>query len=34
VVVTAIGCPLVVAWYARRLKNKEAAAAPEVSHAV
>ncbi|MCU1568188.1 MAG: 2-keto-3-deoxygluconate permease [Pseudarthrobacter sp.] len=34
VVVTAIGCPLVVAWYAKRLKNKEAAASPEVSAAV
>jgi 2-keto-3-deoxygluconate permease len=34
VVVTAIGCPLMVAWYAKRLKNKEAAAAPIVTTAV
>jgi 2-keto-3-deoxygluconate permease len=34
VVVTAIGCPLVVAWYAKRLKNKEAATSPEVPAAV
>lgn len=35
VVVTAIGCPLMVAWYAKRLKAEEAAAAsPEVPAAV
>jgi 2-keto-3-deoxygluconate permease len=34
VVVTAIGCPLMVAWYAKRLKAKQTVETLEVSPAV
>ena len=34
VVVTAIGCPLIVAWYAKRLKAKEVIETKVAAHAV